>query len=184
MKIRKFLRITHRDIGYFFVALTVIYSVSGIAVNHTRDWNPNYVVERKEVKLDIPSDSNLTTEALVEFVTKQLNIEAKYLSEFKSSPAEIDLFYELTTVRLNLETGNAVVEATKNRPVLRSFNFLHLNVPKEIWTWIADIFALSLIFLAFSGMFMIKGKKGFSGRGKWFVGLGLLLPIVFLLIYF
>ncbi|MCB9249541.1 MAG: hypothetical protein H6613_13830 [Ignavibacteriales bacterium] len=48
----------------------------------------------------------------------------------------------------------------------------------------ADIFALSLIFLATTGLFMIKGKKGLTGRGKWFALLGILIPLIFLLLYF
>ena len=46
-KWRKWNNILHRDIGYIIVGLTLVYGVSGIAVNHTADWNPNYTVERE-----------------------------------------------------------------------------------------------------------------------------------------
>ena len=49
-------------------------------------------------------------------------------------------------------------------------------------TWIADIFALALIFLAISGAIMLKGGHGFGGRGKWLVGLGALVPIIALIV--
>ena len=42
---RRWNNILHRDIGYVCVALTVIYAVSGIAVNHIHDWNLNYRIE-------------------------------------------------------------------------------------------------------------------------------------------
>jgi len=48
----------------------------------------------------------------------------------------------------------------------------------------ADLYAFSLLLLAITGLFILKGKKGFSGRGKWLVGAGILVPIIFLLIYF
>ena len=41
---RKLIIATHRDVGYFFAGLTVIYAVSRVAVNHIDDWNPNYVI--------------------------------------------------------------------------------------------------------------------------------------------
>jgi hypothetical protein len=36
---------------------------------------------------------------------------------------------------------------------------------------------LALMTLAITGMTMMKGKPGLGGRGKWFVGAGLLIPI-------
>ena len=44
--------VLHRDLGYLVVALTIIYAVSGIAVNHVHDWNPNYSIDRIERKIE------------------------------------------------------------------------------------------------------------------------------------
>jgi len=30
----------HRDVGYLVVALTLVYGISGLAINHMADWNP------------------------------------------------------------------------------------------------------------------------------------------------
>jgi hypothetical protein len=38
-----------------------------------------------------------------------------------------------------------------------------------------------LLYLSVGGAFMLRGKTGLSGRGKWLVGLGALVPIGFLL---
>jgi len=40
---RKLIIATHRDVGYFFAGLTVLYAVSGVAVNHIDDWNPSHL---------------------------------------------------------------------------------------------------------------------------------------------
>jgi protein-S-isoprenylcysteine O-methyltransferase Ste14 len=53
-----------------------------------------------------------------------------------------------------------------------------LNEPKRLWTWAADVYAVILAFLAISGLFVLKGKNGLSGRGKWLAGLGVVLPIL------
>jgi hypothetical protein len=46
----------------------------------------------------------------------------------------------------------------------------------------ADFFAASLIFFAVSGLLIVRGKQGVSGRGKWFLLLGLLIPVVYVLL--
>ena len=53
MNISKFNRITHRDIGYLIAGLTIIYAISGIALNHKHDWNPNYIIENKEFTTEV-----------------------------------------------------------------------------------------------------------------------------------
>ena len=51
MKWRKWNNIIHRDLGYLCVGLTIIYAVSGVAVNHVQDWNPNYIIEKQEKQI-------------------------------------------------------------------------------------------------------------------------------------
>jgi hypothetical protein len=41
--------VIHRDLGYVCVGLTLVYAVSGVAVNHVRDWNPNYRITRDTI---------------------------------------------------------------------------------------------------------------------------------------
>ena len=50
-KWRRWNNVLHRDLGYFCVALTVIYAISGVAVNHIHHWNPNYRFERIEANI-------------------------------------------------------------------------------------------------------------------------------------
>ena len=60
-KLRKWSRILHRDIGYFFIGTTLIYGLSGIALNHINDWNPNYTVEvdRFETQISLHKSDDL-----------------------------------------------------------------------------------------------------------------------------
>ncbi len=39
------------------------------------------------------------------------------------------------------------------------------------------------VIYAISGLFVLKGKNGLKGRGKWFTLAGILVPLIFLLIY-
>jgi len=45
MKLRKWNRIIHRDLGYIFFGMSIIYGLSGIALNHIGDWNPDYIIK-------------------------------------------------------------------------------------------------------------------------------------------
>ena len=184
MKWRRFIRIIHRDIGYVVAALTIIYSVSGIAVNHINDWNPNYIVEHDSSKIIPLNDSLYSAEFAREYLISQLGITDSIKSHFRKSPHEIEIFLEGRTISANLNNGKVEIETISNRSGFKESNFLHLNKPKAWWTWVADLFAVALILLAITGLFMIKGKKGFSGRGKWLFLLGIVIPIVFLFIYY
>jgi len=184
MKLRKFFRELHRDLGYFFAFLVVIYAISGIAVNHVNDWNPNYIIEKERVSFTPFPDSTIVDSVLAGYVTTQLGIKDSLNNLFLASETEIDLFFKGVTVTANFREGNAMVETVSRRPVIRITNFLHLNNPKKLWTWVADLFAVALLYLAISGLFMLKGKNGFKGRGKWFFIGGVLLPVIFLLLYY
>jgi hypothetical protein len=163
------------------VGLTLIFAVSGIAVNHVEDWNPNYNISK--TIFHIPPLSAEDLDQVVSIVLNHLNIEESPQSSFRASPEVLQIFLENKKIELNLSSGKGVYEVVQKRFLLYSFNFLHLNHAKGWWTWFSDIYAVLLIFLAISGMFVLKGKNGLTGRGKWFVVLGILIPIVFLIMH-
>jgi hypothetical protein len=166
------------------VGLTIIYAVSGIAVNHVNDWNPNYIIEKHSYQLEALQDSTPTTEELSDYIMSQLSLTDSVRATFKPAPEKLQIFFENKNVTVNLSTWQAEMEVINSRSVFRETNYLHLNVPKKVWTYVADIYAASLIFLAITGMFMIQGKNGIKGRGKWLITLGLIIPLVFLFIYY
>ncbi len=184
MKLRRYFRVIHRDFGYLFFALVIIYSVSGIAVNHVDKWNPNYKIEKSSIKIKTLNDSTITDESLAKYVVTQLDIKDSVKSSFRSGLFEIRLFMENKTIDANVKKGIADLEVISSRRFFRESNYLHLNSAKKAWTYVADYFAISLILLAVTGLFMVPGKNGLEGRGKYFVMLGILVPIIFLLIYF
>jgi uncharacterized protein len=183
-KVRKWVRILHRDIGYIATGLTVIYAVSGVAVNHVADWNPNYSIEKITTTIKPMTDSVFNPEIVAAYILKELNEDVLVKSYFRPDPGTFQIFTEGNTISVNLKNWEVSQEKVKSRTFIRETNFLHLNAPKKVWTYIADIFAIALAFLAISGLFMIKGKNGIKGRGAWLTLAGILLPIVFLIIYF
>jgi len=169
---------THRDVGYVTVALTLAYAISGLAVNHIASWNPNYS-KVKEVRQIQPLSRTDSTEVLVRSAQAQLKPEGKFKSAFQPDDDTLQLYYDRTTYAVDLPTGKVLVEAVRPRPVLYAMNQLHLNAPKRLWTLIADLYAVALIVLAGTGLFIIKGPKGFFGRGLWLTGAGAAVPVLY-----
>ena len=48
---RKLNNALHRDVGYLIVGLTIVYGVSGLAVNHRADWNPSYRTAKRALQI-------------------------------------------------------------------------------------------------------------------------------------
>lgn len=63
--------------------------------------------------------------------------------------------------------------------MLFELNQMHLNAGKGVWTAIADVYAVALIMMALTGIFVLRGKTGITGRGAWLVTLGVLVPVVY-----
>lgn len=183
MRWRKLNRILHRDIGYFFFGMSIIYGLSGIALNHIEDWDPSYNIRNEQI-LMVPGDLKgaMTKEEVLNML-ERLNINARYKSHYYPSPDYLKIFLKGGSVTFNISSGRGMLELVSRRPVFFEFNFLHYNNPRFIYTYFADIYGAGLILMAITGLFMLQGKKGLSGRGKWFVGIGILIPLIFLLLY-
>lgn len=181
-KWRKWFRATHRDLGYIFFALTVIYGVSGIAVNHIRDWNPNYIITNNEFTTNLILDAdNISEEKVLKLLT-DLGEQDKLKKYYFPTESDLKIFLKGGSIVLNTETGEGNIEKIRKRPVFFQMNYLHYN-PVKLWTIISDIYAGGIIILAITGLFLIRGKNGIKRRGAWLTIFGILIPVLFLLLY-
>jgi len=175
---RIWLRVIHRDVGYLVVGLTFIYALSGIAINHLGSWDPNFKRVFKTTNLEGPFPED--EEALVIKISSRLNLSK---DDIQASFYDSDTIFELSlangSVRLNTKTGVIKTIGKEPRFFLRVANRLHYNRGKSSWTYIADIYAVLLLYLAISGAFMLKGRKGFVGRGAILIFIGAAVPFFF-----
>lgn len=183
MQWRRWNNVLHRDLGYVCAGLTIVYVVSGVAVNHVNAWNPTYRIEQRTAAISPLAPSDLATPEGVRRLLVQLDLTPTYRTTFRPDSASLRIFVEDGAVDIDFTAGLAAVEIVRERPVLGAFNFLHLNHPKKIWTWVADIYAVALGLLAITGLFVLKGKKGITGRGAWLTAAGVVVPILFLWLY-
>jgi uncharacterized protein len=178
---RKAFRAVHRDVGYVAVALTIAYALSGIAVNHIEDWNPNYSMSTETVEIGAFASADL--HAMEAFVVGKLALDRKRVrGHFLETPTQFRIYLdEGQEASLDPTTGRGTLKRLSKRAVFFEVNALHLNNLKGVWTYVADVFALALMVLAITGMVMMKGDRGLAGRGKYFVAGGLAIPITFII---
>jgi len=181
---RKWFRVVHRDFGYLFFGLTIIYSISGIALNHLNDWNSNYIIVREEITVENPERIySRITKAEVRGLMEEIGEARNYKNHYFQEKDLLKVFLKGGSVYINTETGNGMIEIVRRRPLFREMNYLHYN-PQVSWTWVSDVFAGALIIMAITGLFLIKGAKGITRRGAWLTILGILLPLIFLIVFF
>lgn len=167
--------VLHRDIGYLIVGLTLVFGVSGLALNHRADWNPSYRELRTTTQiapLTATDRDGLVAEAL-----GHLELTETPRNAFRPDPDTLQIFFKDTTYAIDVPTGTVLIDQVRPRPVLFEVNQMHLNAGKGVWTLIADVYAIALIGMALSGMFVLRGTTGITGRGKWLVGTGVLVPL-------
>jgi uncharacterized protein len=180
-QIRKWSRIIHRDFGYLFFGATLVYALSGIALNHLSDWNPNYSVEVVEFETTLNLRKSKQIEENIGLLLDEIADRDEYKKHYYPSDQELKIFLSGgSSVMVDLQSGTGYAEFLRKRPLFYQVNYLHYN-PQKWWTWFSDIFAGALIILAITGLVMVKGKKGITGRGAWMTALGIIVPLLFLL---
>jgi hypothetical protein len=170
--VRQWIRAIHRDLGYLAVGLTVVYAISGLAVNHIADWDPNFVHTQRVVELGGPVDQGRVLSAL--------HVTQTPREVYQAGPDQLEIAFDKRNLHVNTRTGRVVDEGDSPRLFLRAANFLHLNRGKKAWRWFADSYAAGLLLLALSGIFMLPGRRGIRGRGAIFVSIGVAIPLLYL----
>ena len=165
--LRKWSRFLHRDIGYFFIGTSIIYGLSGIALNHLSDWNPSYSVETLSLKTDIDLHKTNHLKENIFLLLDEFDNPKNYKKHYFPENDVLKIFLKGgSSVIVDLKTGKVFVEYLKKRAVFYEVNFLHYN-PNKWWMWFSDIFAAALIFLAITSLFMVKGKKEFREEAEF-----------------
>jgi len=167
--------------GVFFTGVTVLYAVSGLAVNHADVWNPSFISRRTEVTLELPSDQAKIDTNAVKANLAQYGEADNYRGYDFPSPQKIKIYLKDGDVVADLKSGKGSLETYRRRPLLHQLNLLHLS-PVKWWRTFSDCFAVGLLAIATTGLLIARGRHGLLGRGKWLVGAGLLVPLAAMLV--
>lgn len=182
MNLRKINRVIHRDLGYLFCSMCLIYGLSGIAMNHLRNWNPSYIINNSQLSAPANLLNQEMTKDQVTTLLHELNITNSYKKHYYPKPEILKIFITGGSIEANTSTHLVEIETISKRPLFNQTIFLHYN-PGKLWLWYSDAFAVALMFLAISGLFILKGKNGIKRRGAILTSLGLIIPLIFLYLY-
>ncbi|NDV68502.1 peptidase [Dysgonomonas sp. 25] len=157
------------------VGVCLVYGISGFLLNHMNGKDPAFTTTEESIQLD----KSLTNEEL------KVIWADKKLPELKRIMAIDDVHSRLMLNGgigvYNSATGIVDYETHSKNEFIFWINKLHYNKVKG-WSVMADIFAVSLIFFAVSGIFIVKGKHGVARRGKWYLIVGIIIPVVYVIL--
>lgn len=182
MKLRRLFRILHRDLGYFIVGMTIVYGLSGILLNHRHDFNPDYQIYATEFNVNLPQKTN-TSEQEIRNILKSVDRDVVYKKHYVNNEGVLKVFIENGEVIINPETGKGTMRYLQRRPVFFEMNNLHRATIGTVWKWVSDGMAVILMFVAVTGLVLLKGKRGFARWGWWWTIAGIITPLTFALLY-
>lgn len=172
-------RNTHRDLAYFFLGLIIAFSLSGIFLNHRQSWHPRrYSYAIKEIQVP-PMQKEQVTDSFVTAFTAAQQIDDVLRRFAVDDKNTLRISYTMNDVTVDLATGAGKIETYRTTPILGQMTKLHIDTSKW-WIYYSDVFGLAMLTIAFTGMFIEKGKNSFWKRGWWLAALGMVFPLIFL----
>ena len=168
-----------------FFGMCIIYGLSGIALNHgvARHWNPGIVTRSESYIYPKSLDRSEIDKEVVEEMLETTGQRNNYKQYYFPDDNHLMIYLKGGHIYVTLATGEYTLTKIRNRVIFNEVNYLHYNKPKKLWTWFSDLFALSLILMAITGLFLVKGKKGIRGTGGILLAIGIVIPMFFLAIY-
>ncbi len=179
---RKWSRWIHRDLSYFFAGILLVYCVSGVYMNHRDTVNVHHKVKRILFQeSSYPAGMKLNNDEARSLVNRYAEGKT-YTQHYYPKENQLKIFIKGgSSLELNQTSGEGFVEILSRRPLVSDMVKLHYN-PGRWWTCFSDIFAIAMILVVITGFTMMKGRKGFLGRGGVLLLAGILVPILFLLL--
>lgn len=164
--INYYMRILHRDIGFFIIGLIVIYSISGIVLTY-RD--TDFLKSERQV------------ERLLE-----PNMEANELGQalrmrgFRVEREDTEIIH-FGSGTYNKETGLATYTVYELPAILERFNRLHKTASNSAVSPFTAILGFLLLFMAVSSLWMFKTTSPHFKRGIVLTVAGVLVSVAMLL---
>lgn len=171
---RAWLRAIHRDVGYLAIGFTVIYAVSGIAQNHIEDWGEvSYSTYEKTIHI-APIPDETPDDVAIRIVAAAAGL-GDPTATFRAGD-EVRLEYA-SGAKVTAIGSEVTIQGRERRAFIGAANWLHTARNKQGWKYVADAYAVLLLYLAISGVFMIKGRLGLKWRGALLISAGVAVPV-------
>jgi hypothetical protein len=156
--------------GYFAVGMSLVYALSGFFLSHK-----NVFSATRTESTELHFSPGMDFKGFREAMDRETDVQ---LTNSREKGEYISFFFEGGEGDYHIPSGKVQYKSYSRRGLVLFINQLHLNQRKG-WVALADVFSFLLVFLALSGLVMVKGKKGFLKRGIWFMLLGFMLILIF-----
>jgi hypothetical protein len=168
----------HRDLAYFYVGVLISFAFSGIFFNHRDSFDPKkYTSKETPIKSEIVPKEEVNDE-YIKKLTSSLNVKDK-LRRYSLKDKLVKVSYMDHELEIDISTGKGKLEEFNTIPVLGQMSMLH-KANSQWWIYYSDVFGISVLTIAITGLFLAKGKASFQSRGWKLALLGVLFPLVFI----
>lgn len=168
----RWIRQLHLWIGAWGALAAVIYGFTGLVMNHRFGdgaWPQGDSTESGHLVLTVPTTARDTSEALTQWLREAHGLQTQNVRKPKPETAKLGGRDVTQSVKWNLSggtasaswalefvPGNATAELKQSRHTgLAAFNRLHKGVGGGMaWTLLADSFAIGMLLLGLSGLWM------------------------------
>lgn len=184
-QLRKWSRIIHRDLSFFFSGVIIIYAISGFVLNHKKDFNSDYSINTFNFNIagNYPLHQDDFTKERVLSILEPYKEATNYTKHYFPNDNSMKVFLKGgSSLEIDLTDGTGLYERVRKRPIISQMNWLHYN-PNKWWTLFSDIFAFALIIITITGLLITRGKKGLRGRGGIELIIGMLIPLGFIFFF-
>ena len=190
------MRSLHRDLGYFVIGLTLIYTITGFILSG-RDlgWMEQTYIYEQNLSQNISKDEFIkklkktmkNTEIVTDIHPAIMKYSIKKIKSFEFKKEEENVLYfkyKANIIKYNKISGDMIFEIHSYPGFLKKFITAHKSKQKDVWFYLAIMYSIVLSFLAISAMFMVKGKYSFPRRGVFIMLSGIALVIAFLYFFY
>ncbi len=160
----RWIRQLHLWIGAWGALAAVLYGFTGLVMNHRfgeGKWPQGDSEDRSQRALAIPASARGTPEALSLWLRDTQRLDAQVIRKPPPDDGKVPARWTLSggtaaqawTVEYTAGAENAEYKTTRHSP-LSAFNRLHKGYGSLGWTLLADSFALCMLLLGLSGLWM------------------------------
>ena len=168
--IQYYMRVLHRDIGFFVISLTVIYCLSGLLLTYE---NTNFLKSERQIEQQLAPNMPLM------MVARLIGDKGFRIQNMEDGTVAFQGLVSRGTY--NRMTGELRYTAMKYPRILEMFNALHKTRHENKVHIFTVAYSILLLFLAVSSFFMYKPGSRVLKRGIIISILGVIASVLMML---
>jgi hypothetical protein len=177
---QKTYRRLHGYVGFFILGIVCFYATTGILLNHRSTLKIGYK-QLIEYYLVNTFDMDTMNRKAVQHLLLEMDNSAT-INSYEVLAEELILKTNKGTFNVHGITGSVQKSNWQHNKTWSLIRSAHTATVAGEWSWIADLYAVGLIAVSISGLYIGFRRKIFWTEQVWILFIGFLFPMVFVLI--